>query len=44
MADEQTRQLAERVAALEAKLQATLQANAELTRGLQEQREIAETA
>ena len=44
MANEQTRQLAERVAALEAELQATLQANAELTRGLQEQREIAETA
>ena len=44
MADEQTRQLAERVAALEAELQATLQANAELTRGLQEQREIAEIA
>ena len=44
MADEQTRQLAERVAALEAELQATLQANAELMSGLQEQREIAETA
>ena len=44
MADEQTRQLVERVAALEAELQATLQANAELTRGLQEQCEIEETA
>ena len=38
------RQLAERVAALEAELQATRQANAELTQGLAEQREIAETA
>ena len=44
MAEEQARQLAERVAALEAELQATLQANAELNRGIQEQREIAETA
>ena len=38
------RQLAERVAALEAELQATQQANAELTQGIREQREIAETA
>ena len=38
------RQLAERVAALEAELQATRQANAELTQGMAEQREIAETA
>ena len=38
------RQLAERVAALEAELQATRRANAELTQGLAEQREIAETA
>ena len=44
MAEEQARQLAERVATLESELQATLQANAELTRGLQEQREVAETA
>ena len=44
MAEEQLRQLAERVAALEAELQATRQANAELTQGLAEQREIAETA
>ena len=34
MAEEQARQLAEHVAALEAELQAMLQANAELTRGL----------
>ena len=38
------RQLAERVAALEAELQATRQANAELMQGIAEQREIAETA
>ena len=38
------RQLAERIAALEAELRATQQANAELTQGLTEQREIAETA
>ena len=44
MAEEQMRQLAERVAALEAELQATRQANAELTQGIAEQREIAETA
>ena len=44
MAEEQMQQLAERVAALEAELQATRQANAELTQGLAEQREIAETA
>ena len=44
MAEEQMRQLAERVAALEAELQATRQANAELTQGMAEQREIAETA
>ena len=44
MAEEQMRQLAERVAALEAELQATRQANAELTQGIREQREIAETA
>ena len=44
MAEEQMRQLAERVAALEAELQATRRANAELTQGLAEQREIAETA
>ena len=37
------RQLAERVAALEAELQATRQANAKLTQGLQEQQEVAET-
>ena len=43
MAEEQMRQLAERVAALEAELQATRQANAELTQGMAEQREIAET-
>ena len=36
MAEEQARQFAEHVAALEGELQATLQANAELTRGLQE--------
>ena len=34
MAEEQARQLAERVPALEAELQATLQANTELMRGL----------
>ena len=34
----------ERIAALEAELRATQQANAELTQGLTEQREIAETA
>ena len=44
MAEEQMRQLAERVAALEAELQATRQANAELMQGMAEQREIAETA
>ena len=44
MAEEQMRQLAERVAALEAELQATRQANAELTQGMAEQQEIAETA
>ena len=44
MAEEQMRQLAERIAALEAELRATQQANAELTQGLTEQREIAETA
>ena len=44
MAEEQMRQLAERVAALEAELQATRQANAELTQGIAEQREIAEIA
>ena len=44
MAEEQMRQLAERVAALEAELQATRQANAKLTQGIAEQREIAETA
>ena len=44
MAEEQARQLAGGVATFEVKLQATLQANAELTRGLQEQREVAETA
>ena len=44
MAEEQLRNLVERVAALEAELQATRQANAELTQGLQEQREVAETA
>ena len=44
MAEEQARQLAECVAALEAELQATLQANAKLTRGLQEQCEVAEIA
>ena len=44
MAEEQMRQLAERVAALEAELQVTRQANVELTQGIAEQREIAETA
>ena len=44
MADAQMQQLAERVAALEAELQATRQANAELTQSIREQREIAETA
>ena len=44
MAEEQMRQLAERIAALEAELRATQQANAELTQGLTKQREIAETA
>ena len=44
MAEEQLRQLMERVSALEAELQATRQANAELTHNLQEQREVAETA
>ena len=44
MAEEQMRQLAERIAVLEAELRATQQANAELTQGLTEQREIAETA
>ena len=44
MAEEQLQRLMERVAALEAELRATQQANAELTQGLAEQREIAETA
>ena len=44
MAEEQACQLAERVATLEAELQATLQANTELTQGLQEQHEVAEIA
>ena len=44
MAEEQLQNLVERVAALEAELQATRQANTELTQGLQEQREVAETA
>ena len=44
MAEEQMRQLVERVATLEAELQATRQANAELTQGMAEQWEIAETA
>ena len=41
--DEQMRQMAERIAALEAELQATLQTNAGLTRELQEQSERADT-
>ena len=44
MAEEQACQLVECVATLETELQATLQANAKLTRGLQEQRKVAKTA
>ena len=44
MAEEQLQQLMERVAVLEAELQATRQANAELTQGIAEQQEIAATA
>ena len=44
MAEAQMQQLMERVAALEAELQATRQANVELTQQFQEQREVAETA
>ena len=43
MVDDQMQQMAERIAALEAELQATLQNNAGLTRDLQEQRERVET-
>ena len=44
MVEEQAGQLAERVATLEAELQATLQANAKLTRGLPEQLKVGEIA